>query len=81
MCTVPLPPGVNPIAVKYIISWHFLSKSATDAKPPACGLPAQHHSSYVLLLADTVIKFAEMQAEESGRTRRRWNELDEAKDK
>jgi hypothetical protein len=26
MCTVPLPPGVNPIAVKYIISYHIISK-------------------------------------------------------
>jgi hypothetical protein len=25
MCTVPLPPGVNPIAVKYIISHHIIS--------------------------------------------------------
>jgi hypothetical protein len=25
MCTVPLPPGVNPIAVKYIISYHIIS--------------------------------------------------------
>jgi len=25
MCTVLLPPGVNPIAVKYIISYHTIS--------------------------------------------------------
>jgi len=25
MCTVLLPPGVNPIAVKYIISYHIIS--------------------------------------------------------
>jgi hypothetical protein len=25
MCTVPLPPGVNPIAVKHIISHHIIS--------------------------------------------------------
>jgi hypothetical protein len=49
--------------------------TATARRPPA-----QHLSSYVLLLltADAVTTFAEMQAEESGRRQRRWNGLDGA---
>jgi len=50
----------------------FSLELATDPTTPVCPLPAPHTSSYVLLVSDTVIRFAEIQAEESSWRRRRW---------
>ena len=46
MCTVLLPPGVYPIAVKYIISYHIIIKRTMTSGEN--GLTKTHYRQYFI---------------------------------